>query len=109
MKLINRLMTGLLNLARRSNLLTGLYHPLKLTVIFKNPRKARFIAKAEPYSLSHYPKLGSLYDLALRIEKSGLEGSYVKCGVYYGGSAAMHAYATRNNNQRHLWLFDSFE
>ena len=109
MKYFLRIFKKLINLAKIYHVIVALYHPLKLLIIFRSLKKTRFILRIEPYTLSHYPKLGALYDLSHKIEKSGINGSFIKCGVYYGGSAAIHAYAAKDNSQRHLWLFDSFE
>lgn len=36
-------------------------------------------------------------------------GSFVECGVWNGGSAAIIAEVARNNPDRNIWLFDSWE
>ena len=45
-----------------------------------------------------------------QVDAEGLDGDFVECGVYRGGTASMLAYrAARSSRPRHLWLFDSFE
>jgi len=58
-----------------------------------------------------YERLVSLYDQVAYLEKFGIEGALVECGVWRGGACAMMALANlkRGANRRHLHLFDSFE
>jgi hypothetical protein len=109
MKLLNGILAKAVNLARRSNFLTALYHSLKLLLIYRNPKKAWLVSRVEPYSMSQYPKLGTLYELARQLEKDNTRGNFVECGVYNGSTAGIIAHVAKDNSQRHIWLFDSFE
>jgi len=54
--------------------------------------------------------LKSLYERARELDEQGIEGDFVECGVYRGGSAALLGYALRRSVMlRQLWLFDSFK
>ena len=50
-----------------------------------------------------------LHELMERLGRLRIEGDIVECGVYRGGSAAVLGWAmTKLDDQRRLWLFDSF-
>ena len=53
----------------------------------------------------------SLYDQVRYLEKSGIKGDYVECGVWKGGCVALMALANQRYGTapRTLHLFDSFE
>jgi hypothetical protein len=52
----------------------------------------------------------TLWDQSCQILKANIPGSFVECGVWRGGSAAVMGLANRHlNGTRDLHLFDSFE
>lgn len=67
----------------------------------------RLLKKVRPYTLLTPAKLRSLKTLALAMDSRGVPGDFVECGTYKGGSAAV--LATTLSDQRHLWLYDSFQ
>jgi len=67
----------------------------------------RLLKRVRPYTLLTPAKLRNLKALALRMSAEGVPGDFVECGTYKGGSAAV--LATALNNERHLWLYDSFQ
>ena len=73
-------------------------------------KKAATVFKVMPYSLVGAGGLEATYDVVYAVEQHLLSGSIVECGVAQGGSAALMALvAAESGNQRHIWLFDSFE
>lgn len=65
------------------------------------------LESVKDYTLCRESKLRSLVSLSKEVAKKQLEGDFVECGVYKGGSAALVGHflpATAN-----LWLYDSFE
>jgi hypothetical protein len=72
-------------------------------------RKVGTVWTALPYSMMGFKRLSRLYDLAAGLEREGLAGSIVECGVRSGGSSAVFASAARSNREREIWLFDSWE
>ena len=67
------------------------------------------IRTVRPYSLLSLLNLLFLKELTHRVEAAGLEGDFVECGVYKGGSAGLLAYeATRSRFPRRIWLYDAF-
>ncbi len=71
--------------------------------------RLRTLARARRRSLKDLSRLQQLYELARRVDREGIEGDFVECGVYRGGSAMILADAMRRSSvPRHLWLFDSF-
>jgi O-methyltransferase len=118
MKSDNSLIRRLKNLAKKSELIVTLYSWYKLlrTIpvrdflkLGKNIEKTRSILTVTPYTLLSYTKLSRLYDLACYLEKAAISGSFVECGVWNGGSAAVLAAVAKENLNRHIWLFDSWE
>lgn len=70
----------------------------------------RVFRRVSEYTMLSLPRLKALYRLAREIERGGVAGALVECGVYRGGSAAVMAYAGRHAPApRPLWLFDSFQ
>ena len=68
---------------------------------------AKLLQQVRPYTLGSVKKLSNLKRLASSIRERGVEGDFVECGTYKGGSAAV--LATEMNPGLHLWLYDSFE
>lgn len=60
------------------------------------------------YSMVPAARLRLLHDLSQAVDKDKIRGSIVECGVYNGGSAAVMKHAQKNND-RDIWLFDSFQ
>jgi len=65
------------------------------------------LKKVQPYTLLSPGKLSNLRRLAKLVNERGVEGDFVECGTYKGGSAAM--LSTMLPPSRHLWLYDSFQ
>jgi hypothetical protein len=64
------------------------------------------------YSQLSTVRLLTLYRLSSEIQKSGLKGDVVECGVWNGGASAIMARAYKDaggKTERSFWLFDSFE
>lgn len=72
---------------------------------------ARLIVQIKPaHTMVRNLNLVNLYRMVRYINRSGLPGAIVECGVWNGGSSAMMAAACRDTGaQRDFWLFDSFE
>lgn len=91
-----------------------------LILLFTRPsrqslKQAAVILKVIPnYTMLSVKRLLNLYNLASQVNKIGIPGDIVECGVWNGGSAAVMVYANSiSDNEisgaRHLWLFDSFQ
>ena len=74
-----------------------------------NIRKTNLLVRVQPYTLLSYHRLSKLYEKATFLERKQINGSFVECGVYNGGSAGIIAAVARHNRNRHIWLFDSWE
>src|SRR3989344_4199552 len=74
-------------------------------------RKVWTILRSKPYTLVEYPRLSKAYDLLPESERfEELEGAIVECGCWNGGFARlMHDVSNRSGEERHVWLFDSFD
>jgi len=82
---------------------------LPLKELFNLP-KVSLLNTVAPYSLLGYKSLENVYNLTNEIEKRKLNGSYVECGVWKGGCAAiMGAITKKYNSGKITWYFDSFE
>jgi len=78
---------------------------------YPNLQKIRLILAVRPYSYTPmcYQKLSKLYEIAnTYLEREGIDGNFVECGVWNGGSAGIVAAAVKDNKNRHFWLFDSW-
>ena len=65
------------------------------------------LKQVRPYTLIAPASLKTIKRLATLVNSQGIEGDFVECGTYKGGSAAMMS--TALTDRRHLWLYDSFE
>lgn len=72
-------------------------------------KKDSLMYTVEPYTMVGRARLNKLYELSSAAERDRLEGCFVECGVWNGGSAGIMAYNARGNNNREAWLFDSWE
>jgi len=76
---------------------------------------AALMLKIKPqYTMVTNKNLWTLYNLVRQVNRSGLPGDIVECGVWNGGSAAIMAFADARENvdgstRRTVWLFDSFQ
>lgn len=114
---INLGMQPIRSLARRSPIITKLYSWFRFLItihirdfghIRKNMPKIKLIFLVKPYTMLSYPRLAMLYDLASNLEGRKINGSFVECGVWNGGSAGIIAAVAKRNRNRHVWLFDSW-
>ena len=115
---VTKLKAQLKSLAKRSRLIVESYHLYRylnitsgkdIVYIFKNLSRLKLIWKVNPYTMLSYRRLSTLHELACRFVRTKQSGSFIECGVRNGGSAAVMAAAARNSNNRHVWLFDSWE
>jgi O-methyltransferase len=63
----------------------------------------------KPYTMIYFEELFNLYKLACAVQKRGVPGAIVECGVCNGGSAAVLASAFAASPRRLLWLYDNFD
>lgn len=64
------------------------------------------------YSTCSIEPMYALYQAVAYIVKNNIEGDFVECGVYKGGSAMMMAYALQHfkcTQKRRIFLYDTFE
>lgn len=70
------------------------------------------ICKNESLNVSK-ERFVSLYQTINYIYKNNIDGDFVECGVFMGGSAMMMSYAMSefeiNNKNKMIWLYDTFE
>jgi O-methyltransferase len=99
---------------RKNRKILGLYHRLYflLSIPVKDlamMRKIRLILRVQPYTMLRYRRLSALYDIGTHLESKRIDGSFVECGAWNGGSAGLVAKLAEHNGNRHIWLFDSWE
>jgi O-methyltransferase len=92
-----------------------LMHPTPFTPLIESAQKVQHFGLPEPirtvrpHSLLSLLNLLFLQELSHRVEAADLQGDFVECGVYKGGSAGLLAYeATRSRFPRKTWLYDAF-
>ena len=68
------------------------------------------IKTVKPFTLLTEDRLESLLKLSTRLVNARISGAFVECGTFRGGSAAILAYAAKQEGwKRNLYLFDSFQ
>jgi O-methyltransferase len=84
--------------------------PVALPTDFDDDAKT-VIEQVLPYTMTSVDKLFALITATRHIAETGVQGDFVECGVWRGGS--MHAVARTLHNagvtDRDLYLFDTFE
>lgn len=74
-----------------------------------SPARYILFRKVRPNTQLAYKRLNNLYELAETVERTGINGSFVECGVFKGGAAAVMAFVSyKAKSRRKIWLFDSF-
>lgn len=76
-----------------------------------DPQFLRLFRKCNPYSFTGIAPLFSLYACMKYIIENKIEGDFVECGVWKGGSAMMMALVLKEAGitDRKLFLYDTFE
>jgi O-methyltransferase len=69
--------------------------------------EAELLKKVQPHTLMSHAKLKNLRYLAKLVNEQAVEGDFVECGTYKGGSAGVLGSVLPPG--RHLWLYDSFK
>ncbi|MFQ5923911.1 MAG: TylF/MycF/NovP-related O-methyltransferase, partial [Anaerolineales bacterium] len=76
----------------------------------RDVRKLGLIRRVLPFTMVGYPRLANAYEIALKVERAGIQGAFVECGVWKGGAIGIMArVAHEAQSDRAIWLFDSFE
>jgi O-methyltransferase len=95
----------------KHKILTLLPEPLRERVqAFRYRGLPEPLRTVRPHSMLSFINLVTLQELARRTDALKLEGDFVECGVYRGGSAGVLGYMMLQSPiPRKLWLYDSFE
>lgn len=69
------------------------------------------IRQVQPYTMTSPERILALCNAVEYVVRSGIEGSFVECGVWRGGSmaAAARTLIRLGDAKRDLWLYDTFE
>ena len=67
--------------------------------------------KCKPYTMTSVERLYSVYKSVEYAVKNNIEGDYVECGVWKGGSSMMIALSLLKNNctDKKIYLYDTYE
>lgn len=73
--------------------------------------KHNLTTKLLPYTMGGWKAMHNAFDSVQSVEKLGIDGAIVECGVARGGTSAMMAMTNRaiGKFERKKWLFDSYE
>ena len=71
--------------------------------------RRRTLRAIHRYTMTSRIGLLATYDIVMRVEREGIKGSLVECGVARGGCSALMALITREHSGKRMWMFDSFE
>lgn len=71
----------------------------------------KIYAKCRPFTMTTVERMFSLYQAVKYIQENNIEGDFVECGVWKGGSCMMMAYMLVNMGimSRKIYLYDTFE
>ena len=75
------------------------------------PDELALIAKVRPYTMTHDVAISGLIHAVRYVLQNRIEGDFVECGVWRGGSVMTMAYTllALGDKSRNLRLFDTFE
>lgn len=63
-----------------------------------------------PYTMTSLKRMERLYESVIYINENNIDGAYVECGVYKGGSIMNMALIQLNYTKKvHIYLYDTFE
>lgn len=67
--------------------------------------------KCKPFTMTSIERAYALYNSCKYIVKNGIEGAFVECGVWKGGSAMLiaHTLLSLGISDRKMYLYDTFE
>lgn len=67
--------------------------------------------KCKPFTMTSVEKMYALYSAVNYLNRSGVAGDIVECGVWKGGSSMLSAFTqlSLNNIARDLYLYDTYE
>jgi hypothetical protein len=76
-----------------------------------SPEDRPIVESALPYTMTGVPRLQALIDAVRYVERRGIAGHFVECGVWRGGSVLAMIETLRRIGAppRHIWLYDTFE
>jgi len=85
-------------------------HPERSHPDIADPDFYALCRRCGPFTMTTIERMHALYEAVGHIERSGLEGDVVECGVWRGGSSMLAALALLRSGapERTLWLYDTF-
>lgn len=83
---------------------------LRDSIMDADPLFNEIYAKAKPFTFTTRERCFSLYEATKYIVRSGIEGDFVECGVWMGGSVMIIASTLKAlGAERKIWMYDTFE
>jgi len=75
------------------------------------PDELEIINKVRPFTGTSIERIGGLINVVKYLSDNKIEGDFVECGVWRGGSmmAAMLTLAQLGDTSRHFYLYDTYE
>jgi O-methyltransferase len=66
--------------------------------------------RCRPYTMTTYERMFALYGAVRHVHRQGIEGAFVECGVWRGGSSMLAALTldALGDHDRPLYLYDTF-
>jgi len=79
-------------------------------VIYENKNFMDIYYKCRPFTITGIECIYALYQATKYITNAGIDGDFVECGVWKGGSAMVIAYTLieQNNYERKIFLYDTY-
>ena len=97
-------------LQRKKKRISQLSHQKSNHLLDVEPWQWELIEYVKPYTMTSPERILALIQATKYILKYGIEGDFVECGSWKGGSAMVMAKVImQENEQRNLWLYDTFE
>lgn len=102
------------------NIIKSLFQQFGFDIVRKNSKNippdfdeisAKIIDYVSPYTMTSVERIYSLINATKYVIENDIEGDFVECGVWKGGSMMAIAYTLKHFlcTSRHLYLFDTFE
>jgi O-methyltransferase len=108
---VQRIPRGVIGRARRRLRREGTSGELAAALDALAPEDRAIVERALPYTMTGVPRLQALVDGVRYLVARGIEGAFVECGVWRGGSvlAMIATLQALGAPPRDIWLYDTFE
>jgi O-methyltransferase len=89
----------------------SMMHPDRSHPDLADPEFSALCRRCAPFTMTSIERMYGLYEAVGHVNRAGIPGEVVECGVWRGGSSMLAALRllALGDTERSLWLYDTFE